>query len=316
MADKCTNAEPLGYSVVIVSYRRAPVLHETLRLLLPLCPPHGEVIVVEQRPDAPLPDDVGRHPLLRYVTLDRPSMVGARNHGLALARGAVVIFLDDDVLPYPGLIEAHLAAYDVPHVGGVAGRILDEGQVKYSLPDSRLFDTREGWRYAHFDHTHPGDVMTARGCNMSFRRELLLRLGGFDPFLRMWRDETDVCFRVRGAGYAIRFVPAAALVHLGTSIGGTRPARATTLGLWSELRLYAVHHRHYRDNLYFILKHFQAGERRRWVLDAYRTYVGLSRWPWRLVAKNICFWAALAQAWLRARRPPKVEALFHESALP
>jgi GT2 family glycosyltransferase len=295
---------PLRYSVVIVTYRRHAPLSDTLRALAPVVDPaQGEVLVLDQRPPGPLPADVLAAPGLRYVTLDRPGMVPARNVGIRTARGQVLVFLDDDVLPAPDLITGHLAAYQDPAVGAVAGRILDPGQNGDApAPNPRLFDPVCGWEYARFDHTTPGDVMTARGCNMSFRRDVLLRLGGFDPHLEIFRDDTDMCLRVIAAGYRVRFVPAATLVHLNAPSGGTRGKAPECRGpLDREWQMYRQHYRHYRDNLYFLLSHFRGRRRWRYLWRAYRDNVGLSRWPWRLAAKNLCFLAALWQATCQAR---------------
>lgn len=286
----------LSVSIVIVSYHRQPLLEATLRELLPLCSEGSEVIVVDQDPQAPLSDKLLGHPALRYQVMARPSMVGARNEGLRLAQGEVVLFLDDDVIPRAGLIEAHAAAYADAKVGGVAGRIEEKAAPGETEPHPSLFDPQIGWRFAHFDHRARGDVMTSRGCNMSFRRALLEKLGGFDTNIRMFRDDTDMCFRVLAAGYLIRFVPEAELVHLSATSGGTRGRAGSASPLRREWQMYRTHYRHYRDNLYFLLRHFRGRERRRWVFDAYRTYVGISRWPWRLLAKNLCFLAALVNA--------------------
>ena len=294
----------MTYSVVIVSYRRHACLCETLRALAPLVDPAaGEVIVVDQCPTSPLPSDVLATPGLRYVTPATPGMVAARNLGIQLARGDVVIFLDDDVIPLPGLIEGHLGAYADPAVGGVAGRILERDQEARTQPsDPRSMDPVRGWEFAEFAHATPGDVMTARGCNMSFRRERLLTLGGFDPHLAIFRDDTDICLRLIAAGYKLRFVPAAALVHLNAPSGGTRGESGPAIGYWArEWQSYRQHYRHYRDNLYFLLRHFRGRARWASIWRAYRGYVGLSRWPWRLAAKNLCFLAALWTAAARAR---------------
>lgn len=50
---------------------------------------------------------------------------------------------------------------------------------------------------------------------MSFRREVLEQVGGFDPhyILVNLREETDLCMRVKKAGWRIMFVPAMAQVH-------------------------------------------------------------------------------------------------------
>lgn len=308
----------LQYSVVIVTYHRHAPLCDTLRALASyIDPTAGEILVIDQCPLGTLPADVLVTPGLRYINLDRPNMVAARNMGIQHARGEVVIFLDDDVVPLTGLISAHLAAYSDTLVGGVAGYALEKGSEPRTAPNTRVFDMSEGWRDAHFDHPVPGNVMTARGCNMSFRREVIIRLGGFDPFIQIFRDDTDMCLRVIAAGFVIRYVPAAGLIHLSIPSGGTRgnAAEAGTRVV-QEWRMYRQLHRHYRDNLYFLARHFRGRALWQCFWEAYRTYVGVSRWPWRLAAKNMCFFFALWQATRMAqyrRHNPRVLAdLAHE----
>src|ERR1041385_3174516 len=160
---------PLRYSIVIVTYRRHGPLCDTLKQLGPMIDPaDGEAIVIDQCPSTPLPSNVRAIPSVCYITLERPGMVQARNVGLLQARGIVTIFLDDDVVPTPNLIEGHLAAYADPTVGAVAGRILDPTDGPGVPPTPEADNRIEGWRHPRFDHTAPSDVVTARGCNMSF----------------------------------------------------------------------------------------------------------------------------------------------------
>ncbi len=51
------------------------------------------------------------------------------------------------------------------------------------------------------------------GCNMAFRRDVLLRLGGFDPLYRAAGDDIDMCWRFQDAGHTIGFSPAAIVWH-------------------------------------------------------------------------------------------------------
>ena len=64
------------------------------------------------------------------------------------------------------------------------------------------------------------------GCNMAFRRDVLLRLGGFDPVYRAAGDDVDICWRFQDAGYTIGFSPAAVVWHFrrNTVRGLYRPA--------------------------------------------------------------------------------------------
>jgi GT2 family glycosyltransferase len=56
------------------------------------------------------------------------------------------------------------------------------------------------------------------GCNMSYRREVLGRLGGFRedyPGISGVREDSDMCLRVRRLGYKVMFNPAAKADHIG-----------------------------------------------------------------------------------------------------
>src|SRR5262249_57131764 len=51
------------------------------------------------------------------------------------------------------------------------------------------------------------------GCNMAFRREKLLAIGGFDPRFRVAGDDVDLCWRLQERGWTIGFSPAAVVWH-------------------------------------------------------------------------------------------------------
>src|SRR4029077_16287974 len=47
------------------------------------------------------------------------------------------------------------------------------------------------------------------GCNMAFRRETLMQLGGFDPIYRAAGDDVDICWGFQDPGHSIGFEPRA-----------------------------------------------------------------------------------------------------------
>jgi hypothetical protein len=51
------------------------------------------------------------------------------------------------------------------------------------------------------------------GCNIAFRRDVLLEVKGFDPIFRAAGDDVDVCWRLDDRGYTIAFSPAAVVWH-------------------------------------------------------------------------------------------------------
>ena len=300
-------------SVVIVTYNRSSICQETVSQFLPLLGDEVELVVVDQGPGEQLQDycrnEASHSPQLRHIRLTKPGTTRARNAGIQSARGSIILFVDDDVIPYPDLIHAHLDAYRDPTVGAVAGRIIEGDDDRIHPVDPRALDPRYGWLFTRFCYDRPVDLMTARGCNMSVRRQILVSIGGFDTQFSppmFFREESDVSLRVIRAGYRLRYIPTATLIHLSHSTGGTRSVTPTRGTIKAELAMYRRLFLHLRDDLYFQAKHFRLSEQAYTVAKTYRDYVGLSRWPWRLLAKNLCFVFAFCQAQLRAARsrPP------------
>ena len=99
-------------SIVIVTYKRHIPLCNTLHAIGPFIRNKIiELLVIDQCPVEELPNTFINIPNLRYVVLDKPGMVRARNIGLELAKGDIVLFLDDDIVPSSDLIDAHMVIY-------------------------------------------------------------------------------------------------------------------------------------------------------------------------------------------------------------
>ncbi|MGY4721027.1 glycosyltransferase family 2 protein [Naumannella huperziae] len=152
---------------------------------------------------------------------------GARNTGWRLARGEVVIFLDDDARPRPGWLAALLAPYADPTiiaVGGSAAPVWPAGRTRPpNLPAGPArgeLDWVVGCSFTG-QAAGAGPVRNLMGCNMSFRRDALAGSGGFAEnlgrvgTLPLGCEETELCIRVRRSrpGAVILFDPAAAVDH-------------------------------------------------------------------------------------------------------
>lgn len=210
----------LKISVAIPTYRRDQVLIDTVRDLLALDPPPAEILVLDQTPEhasevtaALLAWDTVGH--IRWLRLPEPSIPRAMNQGLLAARHEVVLFLDDDIRPEPGLSAAHLAAHRDSGAALVAGRVIQPWQ------EGRDFSLDTGF---HFASPHPAWVDEFIGCNFSVRRDVALQLGGFDEnFVKVaYRFEAEFAHRLRRAGHRIHYQPAACIHHLKVITGGTR----------------------------------------------------------------------------------------------
>ena len=154
-------------------------------------------------------------PNLVYIDLDVNTLAAKRNAGLRQARADLVIFLDDDAIPSPGFVVAHLAA----HKDGISQFVC--GNVRFPA------DWIARSNYFHFrDSRHlgpsrpeidPNDIPYHMivVMNGSFRREDILNRVGVvnEEFQRYGGEDYEFGYRVARAGLKIRFAPDAVVEH-------------------------------------------------------------------------------------------------------
>ncbi|GAT72217.1 glycosyltransferase family 2 protein [Microbacterium hydrocarbonoxydans] len=208
-------------SVCIVTYERSAFMIRCLRSLAEHAGEDIEVIVVDASAKHDGPAAAEAFPGVKY--LHRPELAGwmtrSRNEALLHVHGELISFLDDDVVVSPGWRRGIVEAFATdPAPDAVAGRTrnLLPGEEVYDLPVGRLRD--DGTLTAGFASLPGGmlDVDHGIGANMSFRREIVARLGGFRddyPGTAM-REDTDMFLRVKRLGGRTVFAPDAAVDHL------------------------------------------------------------------------------------------------------
>jgi hypothetical protein len=110
----------------------------------------------------------------------------------------VIAFTDDDTLPAPDWLAAGLVA-----IAGGADAVA--GKVEVPLPAVPTDYERDAAALSN------AEFVTA---NCFVRRDLLAAVGGFDERFRFaWREDTDLCFRLRASGAVVRSSRAARVVH-------------------------------------------------------------------------------------------------------
>jgi glycosyltransferase involved in cell wall biosynthesis len=137
---------------------------------------------------------------------------GTRNSGIAAAAGSVVAFLDDDAVASPAWLELLADQYRLPEVAGVGGSAVPVWADRRPAWFPPEFDWVVGCSYLGMPQTL-SEVRNLFGCNMSFRHELLVSLGGFR--LGYGCDETEFCIRLhqRWPEKKIVYVPEAQVFH-------------------------------------------------------------------------------------------------------
>src|SRR4051794_23694299 len=97
-------------SVVIPTYNRAARLRAVVDPLLADPSLHELIVVVDGSRDGSielLEEIAVADGRLRPLWIENIGDMGARTRGAEIATGEVVLFLDDDVLPAPGLLAGH-----------------------------------------------------------------------------------------------------------------------------------------------------------------------------------------------------------------
>lgn len=220
-------------SVVLCTRERPEALRTALAGVLSQDVPAARVIVVDNAPTTDATRRVVSHVAderVQLITESVPGLSRARNAGVAAAQTEWVAFTDDDVIPDPGW----LAGIDT----GIARGGTDTACVTGLVPTGELrtpaqawFDARIGWNRVftpavfHRDHP-PADIPLfpfqvgrfGAGANFATRRDVIARIGGFDPHLGAGTparggEDIDFFFRLVVAGYTLVYEPSAIVWH-------------------------------------------------------------------------------------------------------
>jgi GT2 family glycosyltransferase len=219
------NNQDIKLSIIIPTYNREEILPQTIDLILKENFPHCELILIHQRPQisGQFQEFLKRtENRIRYFAVNWASVPRACNFGVNKAKGEIILMLDDDIIPGEDLISAHYRNYEDSKVGAVAGRISTPHRVRFPEHAGRIGEL--GPKHETFVSSRRQDVQTGKGANMSFRRPLFQKLGGFDTsyIKNAHRFESDLCFQIRKMGYRIVYDPKAAVEHLELNTGGIR----------------------------------------------------------------------------------------------
>lgn len=199
----------LDASIVLPTRNRAPMLAASLPRLLTqdLGPSRYEVIVVDDGSTDGTAETLAHAAAPHLVVLRRAhgGCAKARNAAIAVARGRVLVFVDDDVFVGNGFVRAHLAA----HQATTRGPAVATGPiVTVDAVPEELRRLRRGEGY----HGNPFPT-----CNGSVPTAVVRDLGGFDErfVLYAWEDE-ELARRLRRRRVRRRFVGAAVAFHVKT----------------------------------------------------------------------------------------------------
>lgn len=202
---------PCKLSILVCTYNRVQLLMRCLNALAKQSIPSDqyEIIVVDNNSSDSTEEDVAQfiatHPTLsvRYAKESNQGLSHARNHGLQLANGQYIAYLDDDAIAVATWAEKIVNDFNTPTptplaVGGPAEPFFDSPPPPW-FPlelERRYWGDTAGFLPAHRARYGFG------GLNMAFPRSILERYGGFSTELGVignrtrMGEETDLFFKI------------------------------------------------------------------------------------------------------------------------
>ncbi len=208
-------------SVTIATYRRRELLEQVIHAVenQSIARDQYEVIVCDSASgdgtSELMSGLMADYSNLVYIDLDVNTLAAKRNAGLRQARADLVIFLDDDAIPLPGFVAAHLAAHKDRENQFICGNVRFPVDWIARSNYFRFRDSRHlGPARPEID---PDDIPYHMivVMNGSFRREdILTRVGVVnEEFQRYGGEDYEFGYRMARAGLTIRFAPDAIVEH-------------------------------------------------------------------------------------------------------
>jgi GT2 family glycosyltransferase len=205
-------------SVVIPTYNRSAVLGRCLDALRDQgdAARHCELIVADDgsgddtlalaRSRAAAFAGDASAPAVVVLTQANAGANRARNRAIAVARGAVLLFINDDTIARPGFLATHLQAHDAEPDERVA--VLGRVTVSPELPPSRLAPLHLDRAFASLADGEWLDWRAFFTCNVSVKATLLARGGLFEEGIR-YHEDLELAQRLSHHGLRVWYRAAA-----------------------------------------------------------------------------------------------------------
>jgi glycosyltransferase involved in cell wall biosynthesis len=153
---------------------------------------------------------------VRYLSQRNSGLAAARNHGIREAKGRLLLFGDDDIIPGAHLVAEHLSCHrkypdsSVAVLGLVAWspEVRPTPFMEWLASDGVLFD------FGHLSREKEVDFERCYFCNTSLKAEFLARNGVFDEDFRTYGyEDTELAFRLSKRGLRMLYHPDAVGYH-------------------------------------------------------------------------------------------------------
>jgi len=193
-------------SVIVPTYNAAASIRFCLESLIRQATPNTEIIVVDDASSDGTCAIVSSYPVT-LVSMDQNRGAGAaRNRGVEISRGRILLFVDADVEAAPDVLSRALRDIKQPGVDAVIGSYDDAPFHRTTVSQFKNL------AHHYFHQRAAGSATTFWGACGVIRRERFVAAGGFDDEIRGIED-VDLGYRLTAAGAAIRLDPLLQVKH-------------------------------------------------------------------------------------------------------
>jgi GT2 family glycosyltransferase len=196
-------------SIIIPAFNGAARIGNCLAALLPQVGARNtEILVVDDGSTDNTADVVKQYPSVRLISQCNAGPAAARNHGAKRASGEILLFTDDDCVPFADWLEAMLKPFDDPEIVGAKGIYCT--RQKSLVARFVQLEYEDKYRLmANFTHIDFIDTYSA-----AFRRDRFLEIGGYDTsFPVACAEDVELSYRMSLRGWKMKFVPNAIVYH-------------------------------------------------------------------------------------------------------
>jgi len=230
--DSHGDGEKPKVSIVIINFNGVKNLFKNISSILSSGYGNFEIIVVDC-----LTKDIGEKlrerfgdPRIKVVHFEKDIGAAASHNVGALVSdpsSKYLVFMDDDIVVTTGWLDRLVDSIESdPRIGVVQAKLVSMREPEKMDHLGLALDMLGTWYTAYGLNvdafSKPMYVFAASSATLITRRDVYFEVGGFDWDYFIYDDDTDYSWRVRLAGYEVKYEPGAVVYHKGGLVGGLR----------------------------------------------------------------------------------------------
>ena len=211
-------------SVVICTYNRDKYIRAALESLdrQTLEKKYFEVLIINNNSTdhtAEICQDfIGQSTATNFYYFFEPEkgLSAARNRGLKESRGEIITYMDDDAVAAENFLAALFRFFThEPDAVGAGGKVLPRyaESPEPAWMNKYLYGFVAGQDFGDEQKKYTPRMKYPAGCNMSYKKEVLLQVNGFNNALQFRSDDKLINYRVKKISDNIWYLPEAVVFH-------------------------------------------------------------------------------------------------------